>query len=88
MLVGLVPRMHTLGRVLRLARGDECLGYFGHWMSDDAQLFAYEDPIALAPGDRLTLSCTYDTTSRDAAVQQGESVDDEECVAYLAIEAN
>lgn len=80
LLHGIVPRMGTLGRVLHLARGSECLAYFGHWDLYDEQLFRRRAPVRLERGDQLTLGCAHDTSSRD------EEVTDEECVALLLVE--
>lgn len=85
---GLVPRMHTLGRVLDLERthagGDRrCLAHFGHWDVYDQQLFRQAAPVALAAGDQLALTCEFSTTSRSAAVKMGEAPDDEQCLAHL-----
>ncbi|HEY4185099.1 MAG TPA: hypothetical protein VGP07_08520 [Polyangia bacterium] len=87
-LLGLVPRMHTLGRVLDLARTRagqqlQCLAHFGHWDIYDQQLFRAVEPIALAPGDELTLTCEFTTTSRAGDVKMGEDPDDEQCLAHL-----
>jgi mono/diheme cytochrome c family protein len=87
MLLGLVPRMHTLGRVLDLERTGggqrECLAHFGHWDVYDQQLFREAAPVALAPGDRVALSCEFATTSRSSTVTMGEGPDDEQCLAHL-----
>jgi hypothetical protein len=81
--------MHGLGRVLRLERQrdgkKECLAYAGHWNPYAEQLFAYEQPVALEPGDRLTLSCTYSTVNKDGDVNQGGEIDDEECQTLLFV---
>jgi hypothetical protein len=86
-LLGLVPRMHTLGRVLDLERthaGERrCLAHFGHWDVYDQQLFRDAAPVALAPGDQLALTCEFSTTSRTTAVKMGEAPDDEQCLAHL-----
>jgi hypothetical protein len=86
-LLGLVPRMHTLGRSLNLERlrGDErtCLAHFGHWDVYEEQLFRYQSPFDLKPGDRLRLACVYDTTSKTADTAPGDSIDDEACAAEL-----
>ena len=86
-LLGLVPRMHTLGRVLDLERvhaGErQCLAHFGHWDVYDQQLFRDAEPIALAPGDRVALTCEFATTSRATPVKMGEAPDDEQCLAHL-----
>lgn len=84
---GVLPRMHTLGRGLDLVRrrGEErtCVAHFGHWDPQYQQLFVRERAVELEPGDRLQLSCTYDSTSRTEWVEPGEEIDREECAAFL-----
>lgn len=84
---GVMPRMHTLGRVLDLVRhrGEErtCVAHFGHWDPYLQQLFVRERAVELEPGDRLQLSCTYDSTSRTEWVEEGEEIEREECTAFL-----
>lgn len=90
-LLGLVPRMHTLGRTLNLerVRGDEhtCLAHFGHWNVYEEQLFRYQSAFDLKPGDRLKLTCVYDTTSKTVETAPGDSIDDEACAAELYLVA-
>lgn len=87
MLWGLVPRMHTLGRVLDLERtraGERlCVAHFGHWDVYDQQLFRSAAPVALLPGDELALTCELATTSRQTPIKMGEAPDDEQCLAHL-----
>jgi hypothetical protein len=86
-LAGVLPRMHTLGRVLDLVRlrGAErtCVAHFGHWDPQYRQLFVRERAVDLEPGDRLQLSCTYDSTSRTEWVEEGEEIEREECAVFL-----
>ena len=86
-LLGLVPRMNTLGRVLDLTRSRagqrQCLAHFGHWSVYDQQLFRSRTPVALAAGDVVTLTCELNTTSRSGITTTGESPDEEHCVAHL-----
>jgi hypothetical protein len=81
LLGGIVPRMVSLGRTLELRarRGGEerCLAYLGHWSASSQQLFRFRHPTALAAGDQLALSCTFDTSSRD------EPVEEQPCEATL-----
>ena len=86
-LLGLVPRMNTLGRVLDLTRSRagqrQCLAHFGHWSLYDQQLFRSSAPVGLAAGDVVTLTCEFNTTSRPGTTLIGESPDQEQCVAHL-----
>jgi hypothetical protein len=86
-LLGVVPQLHELGRsvLLERERGGQrqCLASFAHWTPAQEQLFRYRTPFDLEPGDRLRLSCTYDTTSRSGEVLGGEGIDQEQCRIYL-----
>ena len=84
---GIVPRMNALGRTLDLQvdHGPQprCLAHFGHWNPYDQQLFHTTGPVPLARGDKVTLTCTFATTSRTADTKMGEAPDEEQCLAHL-----
>ncbi|MEO8179112.1 MAG: hypothetical protein ABI895_09790 [Deltaproteobacteria bacterium] len=88
-LLGIVPQLHGLGRAVLLERqrGSErqCLVSLAHWSPSHEQLFRYKAPLELDPGDRLRLSCVFDTTSRTEEVRAGEDIDQEECRIYLYV---
>jgi hypothetical protein len=88
-LLGVVPQLHGLGRALMLERqrGTErqCLVSLAHWNPSQEQLFRYRSSLDLDPGDRLRLSCAFDTTSRTEEVRGGEAIDQEECRIYLYV---
>ena len=53
-----------------------------HWQ----QMYVYDTPIRVAREEgSLTLTCTYDTTSRTEVVRWGENTDDEMCLAYFYV---
>jgi hypothetical protein len=87
--LGVAPRMHIRGDTMRLTveRGGKstCLADFDHWHSKAQQLFRARQPALLEPGDRLHLSCSYNTQGRAKPVTFGDDIDDEECVAYLLV---
>jgi hypothetical protein len=87
--VGIAPRMHIRGSVLQLTRergaASSCLGEFDHWHFYDQQLYRAVEPALLEPGDRVHLSCAYNTQGRTRATLFGDGIDDEECVAYLFV---
>ena len=88
-LLGLVPELHGLGRELLLERqrgeGRDCLASFAHWDPTQQQLFRYRTALELDPGDRLRVSCVFDTSSRSEAVREGEDVDQEQCRVFLYV---
>ncbi|HZO15537.1 MAG TPA: hypothetical protein VFB62_19830 [Polyangiaceae bacterium] len=81
------PHMHKLGRSLhhQVTRGDEtiCLVNVPDWSFDWQQFYIYEQPVALRPGDRMTLGCSYDTRGKTTTTTFGEGSDDEMCVSFL-----
>jgi hypothetical protein len=89
-LYGAAPRMHTLGQSLELERRTRetpgtCIGSFDHWNFYRQRLFEYELPMQLSAGDRLRVSCVFNTLGSKGPVRRGETIDDEECAAYLYV---
>lgn len=88
-LLGVVPQLHGLGRGLLLERqrgeGRDCLASFAHWDPSQQQLFRYRSSWELDPGDRLRLSCVFDTSSRSEEVLAGEDIDQEQCRVFLYV---
>lgn len=87
--LGVAPRMHTLGRTMELDRvqagKQECVASFDHWHFYRQRLFEYADPLELEPGDVLRVSCLYNTQSRTSPTEMGESIDQEQCLASLLV---
>lgn len=85
---GLWPHMHKLGVSLRVTDlqkdGKEtCVAnadrYNFHW-----QGFAhYDNPVSLEAGDKLRITCTYDTLGRDDITSWGQGTTDEMCIAFF-----
>jgi hypothetical protein len=88
-LLGVIPQLHGLGRALLLEYDRDgqrsCLASFAHWNPSQEQLYRYREGFELDAGDRVRLTCAYDTTGRADVVQAGEAIDREECRAYLYI---
>jgi hypothetical protein len=83
------PHMHQLGVHLKgtvtPAGGGPDIVLFDGAYDFDAQLHRFIDPIqALAPGDQLTVDCSYDNTTGQT-VTFGESSEDEMCFLGLAV---
>jgi hypothetical protein len=89
---GLAPRMHTLGKTLEIDRisgtAARCLGTVEHWNVYWQQLFLMTSPLRLTTGERLRVTCTYDTQSRAQPVPSGERIADEACSAFLYVVAD
>jgi hypothetical protein len=82
MLHGMGPHMHTRGRKITVTADDTCLVNIPAWDFNWQQLYQFSAPLALKPGARLKLSCTWDNAS-DRIVRWGEGTDDEMCLNYF-----
>lgn len=84
--LGLLPHMHSLGRrmqvTFRHAADDteQCGLYVDRWDFNWQQAFMYEQPIVLAPGDHVEITCEWDTTSKQSATYPGLGTSDEMCL--------
>ncbi|WP_394831419.1 hypothetical protein LVJ94_33395 [Pendulispora rubella] len=87
--LAVAPQMHTLGRTMEIdhvrAGARDCAANFDHWNFYSQRLFIYEKPLHLEPGDRLGITCVYNTESAAHPVHRGESIRDEECKANLYV---
>ncbi|WP_394842074.1 hypothetical protein LZC95_33980 [Pendulispora brunnea] len=87
--LGVAPQMHTLGRTMQidLVRGAsrDCAANFDHWNFYSQRLFIYDEPLQLEPGDRLKITCVYNTESTARPIQRGAGIQDEECKANLYV---
>lgn len=83
------PRMHIRGEVMQLQveRGAarQCLANFDHWHFYNGRLFNAVNPIDVKAGDRISISCAYETLGRTRPTLFGDDIDDEECIAYLFV---
>lgn len=79
--------MHTLGAHARmeLVRGGQtqCLLDIPRWDFGWQLFYTLEQPIGLEVGDKLRLTCAYDTTSRATTTLWGASTEDEMCLGYV-----
>ncbi len=89
---GLWPHMHKLGVSLRVAairdEQETCVAnadrYDFHW-----QGFAhYTTPIEVDRGDRLRITCTYNTLGTDEMTTWGQGTNDEMCIAFFYMTNN
>ncbi len=81
-LYGMGPHMHTRGRAITVTADNACLVNVPAWDFNWQQLYQFQTPLALKPGTRLKLSCTWDNAS-DKVVRWGEGTDDEMCLNYF-----
>jgi hypothetical protein len=84
---GLGPHMHTLGRRITVEKDGGCLIDIPAWDFHWQQSYFLRDPMPIAVGSRVTLTCTWDNpTSR--TVTWGEGTSDEMCLSYLYLTFN
>lgn len=81
-LYGMGPHMHTRGRKITVTADNTCLVNIPSWDFNWQQLYQFTTPLALKPGVRLKLSCTWDNAS-DKSVRWGEGTEDEMCLNYF-----
>ncbi|MBX3270725.1 MAG: hypothetical protein KF729_10710 [Sandaracinaceae bacterium] len=83
---GMFPHMHTLGRQLRVERtgsSDECLIDVPRWDFNWQLAYWFTRPITIQPSDTVSITCTYNTMSRDDTVRWGDGTQDEMCLNFF-----
>jgi hypothetical protein len=83
------PHMHRFGRrgLAEIDHADgshSCAVDIPDWDFDWQQFYFLQQPIDLAPGDRVRFECTWDNTS-DASIHWGEGTGDEMCIGYFYV---
>jgi hypothetical protein len=81
--------MHRLGRegriaVERVGGGRDVLLTVPRWDFDWQRDYRLAEPVAFAPGDRLSIRCEHANTTR-RTVTWGEDSSDEMCVGFLYV---
>jgi hypothetical protein len=81
--------MHQLGVTAKLELIHEgqtqCMLDIPRWNFGWQLFYDFDQPMAVATGDVLELTCSYDTRSRTDVVTWGESTTDEMCIGYLYV---
>jgi hypothetical protein len=87
---GVMPHMHQRGtkQYATVERGDgtdECLVDVPLWDFEWQLTYFYEEPLDLAFSDRLSVTCTYDTTDEEAPLLPGWGTNNEMCLLVMII---
>ena len=86
---GIFPHMHERGRKwnARLVNGDEtqCIGDVQAWDFNWQLYYFYEQPQIVRPGDRLEVTCDFDTRGAEGPVTPGWGTQNEMCLAGLYV---
>ena len=91
-LYGVFPHMHALGRTLRVERvgadaaaPPECLGDVPRWDFNWQLFYFYQQPVTLHAGDKLRVTCNFDTSSRTEPTLPGWGTQNEMCLAGILL---
>lgn len=86
---GVFPHMHTTGQHLGLtlthAGTTSCALDVRRWNFNWQQAYFYTTPVAVAATDRITITCEYDTMSRDTTTVYGEGTQNEMCLSFFYV---
>jgi mono/diheme cytochrome c family protein len=89
---GVLPHMHLHGTeievsVQRAGGGSTCAVDIPHWSFHWQGFYYYKQPIVVAGGDVVHLSCGFDNTTGTTALTWGEKTSDEMCLAFAYVTA-
>jgi len=85
---GAAIHMHNRGlggTRLRESTHDRCMLSLVNWSFHWQHQYSYAQPLTLAGGDTLELTCHFDTSDDTAPVTWGEGTEDEMCIAFLYV---
>ena len=89
---GSFPHMHTMGTSLQVdlvrAGGDECVINVPRWDFNWQLGYYYDTPIDVQRGDRVRVTCDFNTMGEDEVVTWGETTGDEMCIVYFYVTAS
>jgi hypothetical protein len=85
---GIFPHMHATGRtqrveIIKAAGGTACAVDVRAWNFDWQLYYLYKQPLRLEPGDKVRVTCGYDTSGRKEAVLPGWGTANEMCFLGL-----
>ena len=85
---GIFPHMHGAGRtqrveIIRPGAPPTCAVDVRAWDFDWQLYYLYQQPLRLEPGDKVRVTCGYDTTGRKEAVLPGWGTANEMCFLGL-----
>ncbi|MCA9606963.1 MAG: hypothetical protein KC619_15255 [Myxococcales bacterium] len=85
---GMFPHMHTLGSELQVrlsGSSDQCLIDIPRWDFNWQLAYWFDTPVRVMPGDTTSITCTYNTMSRDDTVTWGDGTQDEMCLNFFYV---
>jgi hypothetical protein len=88
---GVFPHMHQrgIGARVELLRGgsgaSECMSTLPRWDFNWQLGYYYETPIDVQRGDRVRVTCSFDTMAETETITWGETTGDEMCIVYFYV---
>jgi len=86
---GIFPHMHQRGVSVHaeLIRGGatDCMTELPRWDFNWQLGYYYSTPFTASRGDRVRVTCTFDTTAEEEFVTWGETTNDEMCIVYFYV---
>lgn len=90
-LYGVMPHMHELGHKYRMTIGsgagtaDQCGADVQDWDFHWQRFYFYQQPVTLTPKSSISVTCDFDTSSRQEPVKPGWGTQNEMCLATLFV---
>ncbi len=81
---GVFPHMHTLGKKIGVTLNTACMVDIQSWDFHWQQMYFFKTPVAIALGNTIKLSCTWDNPSTNT-ITWGEKTTDEMCLNYFYV---
>ena len=87
-LLGVVPHMHQRGLSMRTEiiaedGSSRCINEVPYWDFNWQWFYFFSDTVPLMPGERLKVTCDYNTSADTSQIYFGEGTNDEMCVLVL-----
>ncbi len=86
---GVAPHMHQTGKTMKITAQTggqtQCLLDVGNWDFHWQSFNMYETPITVNGGDKVQITCGYDTMGRTAVTTSGEGTENEMCIGFFYV---
>jgi hypothetical protein len=83
------PHMHTLGVSMRLTQhtpsGDRCMVNIPRWDFNWQLAYMMSEPMAITADDSISITCHFNSMSRDTVTNWGDGTQDEMCLNYFYV---
>ena len=85
---GMVPHMHKRGLSIKTEKISTsgtatCINDVPYWDFNWQWFYFYEESVTLMPGEKIKITCEYDTSTDTSQVNFGEGTNDEMCLLVI-----